>query len=130
MKIHRSIYFDPDVSSIDEEIKDLIQDPSNKTKVQNLLRERTRTGHVLHSLLGEVAAISVHDLIMIDEEDRLDMLVDIIQHQKKMIQMIKNKTRRKPPVSTAVPDKTVSTEEIHDEEPVKKKHGFGRIPEA
>ena len=124
MKIHRSVYFDPSVSSIDAEIKDMILEPGNKSMVQTMLRERIRTGHMLHSMLGEVAAKNIHDLMLIDEDDRLEMLVDIIQHQKKLIQMIKAKTHRK----TTVADEEPARQE--DKESSGKKHGFGSIPEA
>lgn len=84
MKINKSIYLEAEPGSIDETIANDLGRPAMKSrgKSQDYLRDRIRTGAVLHNLLGDMLARSLQHLHDLDETRRWDVLLSTIQHAR------------------------------------------------
>lgn len=114
MKFSKNIYLD-DTLIIDTELK---------AASQNDLRERLRTGHVVHDILGELA-ISLHDFVRVPEKQRLAALMDLLKHHERMQCRI-NPKASKSVKKTPEPDTPVKTEETPGTTATapKRKHNF------
>ena len=84
MKINKSLYLEADPGSIDEAIaNDLAQTGmKSRGKGQDYLRDRLRTGAVLHTLLGDMLARSLQQLHELDEARRWEVLLSTIHHAR------------------------------------------------
>lgn len=101
MRYSKNIYLDDD-NPIDADIKSLPQSD---------LRNRIRTGHIIHKILNDLLASSLQDFIHIEEEHRLEALLDTLQHHERM------QKRMKKPGSSEVA--IVKASVIEDVKPVR-----------
>lgn len=92
MRYSKNIYLDDD-NPIDADIKSLPQSD---------LRNRLRTGHIIHEILNDLLASSLQDFINVEEEHRLEALLDTLQHHERM-----QKRMKKPGSSDGVGEKPV-----------------------
>lgn len=94
MKIAKTLYLEPFDGSIDNDLRNALDEPSRKArgKQQEYLRDRLRTGHILYQLLGEAMGRSLQDLHNLDEDQQWLMLDSIISHA----QVMKTRSPRKP----------------------------------
>lgn len=96
MRYSKHIYMNSS-NTIDAEIKPLTQ-----TDVRN----RLRTGHIVHSIIGDLLAVSLHEFLQIEDRQRLEALLDTLQHHAKMQQRMTGQQQNKPqPEPEPEPDK-------------------------
>ena len=118
MRFSKHIYMDDEVP-VDAELKQL----ADGKGAQTALRDRMRTGHIIHRLIGDQMARNLHEYLDVPEEEMMEAIIDLLQHHAKLMARKKGK---KVVVSDAIPGKPVSVAE--PEKPKAKKGILNNLP--
>lgn len=118
MKFSRHIYLDDEVP-VDAELK-LVADGKG---AQKSLRDRMRTGHVIHRLIGDQMARNLHEYLDVPEEEMMEAIIDLLRHHAKLMARKKGK---KMVVPDAITEKPVLVSE--PEKPKAKRGILNNLP--
>ena len=94
MRYSKNIYLNSSVV-IDAEMQQL-----NQTD----LRNRLRTGHIIHSIIGDLSAVSLHEFLQIENRHRFEALLDTLNHHARMQQRMTAGQQQNKPEPDPEPD--------------------------